>query len=53
MIEMTPDEPPEGSWRTKFQLGRVLPEGIDSCPMVKDKHLAVAVWRQAVTVMKT
>jgi len=43
MMKKTPDEPPEGSWWTKFQLGRVLPEGIHSCPIDKDKHLAVAV----------
>jgi len=48
-----PDEPPEGSWQTKVSLGSVLAEGIHSCPIVKDKHLAVAAGRQAVTVMKT
>jgi len=43
----------EGAGGRKFQLGRVLPKGIHSCPIGKDKHLAVAVERQAVTVMKT
>jgi len=43
----------KGAGGLKSQLGCGLPEGIHSCPMVKDKHLAVAVGRQAVTVMKT
>ena len=38
-----PYESPEGSWQTKVPLGRVLPKGIHSCPIVKDKHLAVAI----------
>jgi len=42
----------EGAGGRKFQLGRVLPKGIHSCPIGKHKHLAVAVWRQAVTEMK-
>ena len=36
-----PDEPPEGSWWTKVSLGCVLSESIHSCPMEKDKHLAI------------
>ena len=43
----------EGAGGRKFQLGSGLPEGIHSCPIDKDKHLAVAVGRQALTVMKT
>jgi len=42
MIEKKPDEPPEGSWWTKVPLGHVLPKGIHSCPIDKDKHLAAS-----------
>jgi len=31
-----------GSWRMKVPLGRVLPKGVHSCPMGKDKHLAAS-----------
>ena len=37
-----PDEPPEGSWQTKVLLDCVLPKGIHSCPIGKDKHLAAS-----------
>ena len=37
-------EPPEGSWQTKVPLGHVLPKGIHSCPIVKDKHLAASYY---------
>ena len=37
-----PDEPPEGSWQMKVPLGCTIPMGICSCPIGKDKHLAVS-----------
>ena len=52
-MEKMPDKPPEGSWQTEVPLGCAIPMGICSCPIGKDKHLAVAVGRQALTVMKT
>jgi len=35
----------EGAGGQKFQLGCGLPEGIHSCPMVKDMHLAVSCFK--------
>ena len=49
----TPDEPPEGSWRTKVPLGHAISKSIHSCPMVKDKHLAVSYVEKAFTVLET
>jgi len=37
-----PDKSPGGSWQTKVPLGCVLPKGIHSCPIDKDKCLAAS-----------